>query len=588
MGTLAIVPGGGIRRLNRDLDNGGSATVTSGFNGGTGVLTNLSTGTLDFAGDFDFTVGVTNHGSVTKSAGASHTFIPGFDQSSGASTEVQTGTLALRVGGTIDGSVTASGTTLRLENGTFTIASTASLTVSTLLVIGSTVTCNIGGASYVVDNTINSSVMNFNGPAVTLPSSTLGPFNGSTFGGSADFTITTQMTWSGGGLAGSGTTTVAEGASMSIVPGGLRDLSRQLENAGTITVTSGFNGGTGTFTNLSTGTFDIAADISFNAVITNHGTLIKSAGAGNAFIGAPLSQSADGSLDVQVGTLDLQAGGTIDGTVAASGTTIRFVGGTFNVAGADIEVGALWITNSNTDLSNADTLTIGDFVQVGGTVTVDHPEVIILGNFIRNPVGSAFVPGKGRIVFAGGTEQDLSLERATEFFYLKVAPGTTLIETNATDHATVNGFLRNRGTIRKTRAITGPGTVSFGLTDIELNVVDAGSLTSVQVDRIYSDHPNSADPTMPDFYWQLTPAGGGATVDLTLYHCYQPDSQAQLCRWTGAAWDCGNDFSTQVSITRLGVTQFGDWSAGAVDPYDFMTAFECGNVSAWSDVRGLC
>ncbi len=587
MATLTIAPGG-ILRLNRGLENEGSTTVTGGTNGGTGVFTNLSGATLDLAGDFDFGLAVNNQGSVTKSAGASNTFIPGFDQSSGASTEVQTGTLALRVGGTIDGTVTASGTSLRLENAPFTIASTASLTVSNLLVLGD-VTFNIGGASYSVDNTTIQGIATFNGPAVSMPSVGLGPFNGNTLQGSADIEVTTLMIWAGGIMGGTGKATIVQGAELSIVPGGfIRQLNRNLDNAGTITITTGFGGGTGLFTNLSTGTFDLAADIPFNNAVTNQGTLVKSAGAGTTSIGAPLSQSADGSIDVQVGTLDLQAGGTIDGTVTATGTTVRFVGGTFDLTGADIDVGALWITNSNTDLSNADSLTIGDFVQTGGTVTVDHPEVIILGTFLRNPVGSAFVPGKGRIVFAGGTEQNLTLQRATEFFYLEVSPGTTLIETESTDHATVSGFLRNRGTIRKTRDIPAGGSVSFGLTDIELNIVDAGSLTSLQVDRIYSDHPGSADPTMPDFYWQLTPTGGGATADVTLYHCYQPDTEALLCRWTGASWDCGNDFSTQMSITRTNVTQFGDWSAGATDPYDFMTAFECGNVSAWSDARGLC
>ena len=322
LATLAIVPGGGIRHFNRDLDNGGSATVTFGFNGGTGVLTNLSTGNLDFAGDINFTVAVINHGSMTKSAGAGQTIVSGFDQSSSGSTDVQTGTLALRLGGTIDGTVTASGTTLRLENAPFTIASTASLTVSDLLVLGD-VTFNIGGASYSVDNTTIQGIATFNGPAVSMPSVGLGPFNGNTLQGSADIEVTTLMIWAGGIMGGTGKTTIVQGAELSIVPGGsIRQLNRNLDNAGTITVTSGFSGGTHAFTNLSTGTLDLAADFSFNNAVTNQGTLIKSAGAGTTFIGAELNQSADGSTDVQVGSLDLQAGGTIDGTVTATGTTI--------------------------------------------------------------------------------------------------------------------------------------------------------------------------------------------------------------------------------------------------------------------------
>ncbi|MEJ2085066.1 MAG: hypothetical protein P8Y44_05220 [Acidobacteriota bacterium] len=313
---------------------------------------------------------------------------------------------------------------------------------------------------------------------------------------------------------------------------------------------------------------------------------MKASGSGASIFSAQFNQTSTGSLDVQSGTVRLDQGGSLDGTLSSTGATLWLNAGTFGFADETDVTLSDYRTSATVDMSNITDLTFNNVSQTAGTFTLDHPGVVIEGDFSHT--AGTFVPGKGRLIFASGSEQNLSLSTPTEFFILEVSPGTTLVETNVTDHATVSGFLRNRGTIRKTRAITGPGTVSFGLTDIELNVTEAGSLTEMQVDRIWGDHPSSAPPTMPDFYWQLTPTGGGATADVTLYHCYQPDTEALLCRWTGASWDCGNDFSTQISITRQGVTEFGDWSAGAVDPLTFMTGFECGNVSAVTDVFGLC
>ena len=595
-GASLAISGTGIRWLNRAMDNAGTATW-SGIRdiNGSGAFTNLSTGTFTIQNDESFKGGsgaqFINDGMVIKTGGAGETeFDRVFTQSSSGTLDVQTGTIRFDFDSNLDGSVNAVGTTIRFQGGTSTVASTALLMITNLNFTGGSVSIELGGASFTVTNlSVSGGVQSLTGPSVTIPNLTL---SAGTLQGTADVEVTSQFNWMGGNLGGTGKATIPQGASLAISGTGIRSLDRAMDNAGTATW-SGIRdiNGSGAFTNLSTGTFTIQNDESFKgssgAQFINDGMVIKTGGAGETEIDRVFTQSSSGTLDVQTGTIRFDFDSNLDGSVKAVGTAIRFQGGvpTFD-DGVDFDVTNLRVGGGLVNMSNISDLTLENVDQSGGTLTLDHPGVLIEGDFVRS--SGTFIAGKGRLIFGSGGEQNLTLSDPTDFFLLEVSSGTTLIEANATDHATINGFLRNRGTIRKTQTIPVNGTISFGLTDIELNIVDAGSLTSVQVDRIYSDHPSSADPTMPDFYWQLTPTGGGATVDLTLYHCYQSDSEALLCRWTGGSWDCGNDFSTQMSITRQGVTEFGDWSAGAVDPLTFMTAFECGNVSAWSDVRGLC
>ena len=65
-------------------------------------------------------------------------------------------------------------------------------------------------------------------------------------------------------------------------------------------------------------------------------------------------------------------------------------------------------------------------------------------------------------------------------------------------------------------------------------------------------------PTIPEQYWQLTPVGETFEVDLTMNHYLQPNDQLLLCKIDNPGWDCANDLSSEVTITKLGVTQFND------------------------------
>ena len=616
VGATLSITGSGIKRLYRTLDNGGTATWsgTGLIDATSGTFSNLSTGMFTIQNDATFGIVSSvfnNAGKVIKTGGSGETIMNmRFDQSATGSVDVQDGVMRFHAGGTIDGTLTATGTTLRLRFGTFNLAASATITATNVEFAAATVMVNLGDPNYTVTNTtVTNGVVDFNAPTTTFPNLTLTGgtinFNAPTttlpnltqsagiLQGSGDVEVTTLLSWTGGTMAGAGKTIVPVGATLSISGSTNKHLNRDLDHGGTAALsgTGFFQVLLGTLSNLSTGTFTIQNDGvlgSASRVFNNAGMVIKAGGGGVARMGLRFDQSATGSVDVQDGVLQFDGGGAFDGTLTATGTTIRFFGQTATFSD-DLSLAAVTnvsVAAGGVDMSNINDLTLVNFSQSGGIFTLDHPGVLVQGDFVRT--GGSFNHGKGRLIFGGETTQNLSLSTVTNFFYLEVTPNTLIVETDEDDNANVIGFLRNRGTIQKTQAIPVNGNVTFGLTDIELDIVDPGTFTFLEVNRIGMDHPNHAPLAMPGQYWQMTPIGGGFTVDLTLNHCIQPDAEMLLCRFTGAAWDCSQDLSTPTSITRVGMTQLDEWAMGAVDPNIFMTGFTCGNVSAWSDVRGLC
>ena len=406
-----------------------------------------------------------------------------------------------------------------------------------------------------------------------------------TLTGDADLTVTVSMTWSGGTLAGTGKIIIADTAVLSIVAGGAskKFLNRPIENLGEATVSSGpsTNGG-GSLRNRSSGTLTFDTDLSWLAAVSNEGMMIKKSSAGNTFVEGGFTQDEAGSTDVQSGTLIIAGGGTVDGQITATGTSLWFQSGAFTFAGAEIDVDSLVTNSATVDFTGADSLTIGSFLQNGGSVTFNLRLVWINGDFTRTDVGSTFDAGISKVVFGGGTTQNLGVSRPTEFYFLEVSEGTRLIETVEADNASVSWFLWNRGVIEKTKPVPVSGTQTFGLTGVEIDVNDPGTFTFLQVERVGGNHPNSDATTKLGEHWLFTPTGGGFDVDLIVDHCYQPDGDLRLCRHTDSAWDCAVDSVTLTDISRLGVTQLTTWALGLTDPRTLQTGFECGKPSAWS------
>ena len=117
-------------------------------------------------------------------------------------------------------------------------------------------------------------------------------------------------------------------------------------NSGTVSAEAllytGYPSGTAkvTIANQTGGAFDLTADGSaffpYNnttLALSNAGVLSKTAGTGVSSISVALSNT--GTLTASSGTLELDGGGTLGGTIGATGTgTLALNGGTFTLGGA--------------------------------------------------------------------------------------------------------------------------------------------------------------------------------------------------------------------------------------------------------------
>ena len=135
------------------------------------------------------------------------------------------------------------------------------------------------------------------------------------------------------------------------------DGGRELQNRGTLTWVSsyfelGYNPygtsiGGGTLDNAAGATFLIESDQNIYAnsgttLFTNEGQLTKSVTTGTTTIEVAFDNT--GTVDVETGTLALDDGGTsaLSAFTVASGATLAFVGGTFDLTGGGTLGAARW------------------------------------------------------------------------------------------------------------------------------------------------------------------------------------------------------------------------------------------------------
>ena len=114
------------------------------------------------------------------------------------------------------------------------------------------------GNHILTNNTINISggVLNLSGTGLLQPATV--NLTSGTLSGTADLTVQNTMVWSGGTLSGSGRTIIAPGALMNINNSPFTvTLSRNLENAGTVTLTGGAINSSVVITNRAGALFDV-------------------------------------------------------------------------------------------------------------------------------------------------------------------------------------------------------------------------------------------------------------------------------------------------------------------------------------------
>ena len=357
---------GGILDQRR-LVNNGDATLT-----GTGIFSWSLKGPVDNNGTFTANAtsqlsiqgaigGVINNaGSFTKKGDSSLT-LPDITFNNTGNVDVQAGLLQLSTAGSHTGDFTgAAGATLQFGGGsgsvhtfvagsditgdlnvTFSTANSFPTTDDGLINIGGTFTCTSIGEKH-FNGAVTASTFNLlNGPvwfdaSLTAPS---GSIQGGTLLGSATWTVTHALDWTGGTMGDTGQTAIATGATLNASKA--ITLSRTLTNNGTASWTGG---GTWTLSNgtiqnngsfsadLSTADFSIAGATGSTNNFNNAGTFTKSGIATATLSGLNFTNA--GTVDVQVGTLRfgdgaylnqlstglLKGTGTVEGNVVSAGT----------------------------------------------------------------------------------------------------------------------------------------------------------------------------------------------------------------------------------------------------------------------------
>ncbi len=331
-GATALVQGAGERSASnyRQIINDGTMTVASDIR--TGGSTIINNGTLLLQDDADLLNDMYGVATLTNSAGAQIQKTSGTGVSlismklqndgqisltsgtlelSGSNDAVQTGSM------TVDGALVISGGKQNLGGASAVTGSgSVSVTNGTAMFGGSyavpTLTVT-GGSAYFTGGTVLESVTQsggwvfFNGGTATVTDVAQA---GGLFGGKGTVTITGAYDWTGGQQHDSGTTVIAEGATLTLSGTADKTISsgHTIKNLGTVNWNEGRIYGSGsTFENagLLRITGDGNWDVNYGTVnsLKNNGTLRRDGGAGSVVINAGATNS--GTIEVATGGLSL-------------------------------------------------------------------------------------------------------------------------------------------------------------------------------------------------------------------------------------------------------------------------------------------
>ena len=394
------------------------------------------------------------------------------------------------------------------------------------------------------------------------------------------------------------------------------DTTTPREMRGNLTIDAGSN------------TFSIGflnADFTVNGNVDIEGTLILSSGSGNMRVGGNWTRQASGTFQslmrwvyFQGGTTQMMSGMmtginrferilVVKNPTTLASSTVSFISDVGVISGLVVEPMSTFQTNGTANFIQAvstvttfppqdildcdgtcifNNLTLLEMdaggstgaIDVNGNFTLSSPgtdfiapgpgaSFTVAGNFISNITTGSFSANGGTITFDAGGTQNLDADSSLMFENIVVSSNTTLVELIAATDATATS-VTNNGIIRKTRDITASGLLSFGLTDVDLNVNSFAGTPSIQVDRMDSDHP-SATPgigSTSQKFWDITTTGSG-TFDVNVTFTDSTMSAGWLqrtCRTDdgGTNWQCQNDDdgnNANNSTTRNNVTAFSGW-----------------------------
>ncbi len=379
-GTHAIDNAGTTNWSGAGTINGGpavSGTVTP-FN-------NLAGGNLNITADTYFYPDLNNAGTITVNAGAGTTTIGSSTFNTSGAVAIDSGALQILNDGTDSGPITiATGSVLQFSSTNVTIGYTLAPGAS---IVGDGAVAIVGEfANVVVETSIT---------VETLAMST------GEISGTGNVTVTnTTFDWTGGEMAGSGTTTIPAGAVLNVTGPNNEILlgTHAINNSGatnwsgTGTFLGGptFGGAVTPFNNLAGGNLNITADAQFDPNLNNAGTITVNAGAGTTTIGSAVFNST-GTLNVDSGTVQILNDGTDSGPIAiAAGSSLQF-SSTNSTIGYTLAPGASIVGNGTVGIVGEFADLIVDANVTLNTLNMQTGEISGTGNLT---VTSGFSTGR--------------------------------------------------------------------------------------------------------------------------------------------------------------------------------------------------
>jgi hypothetical protein len=533
-GGMSIDGTASLTLTGKTIDNGGTANRTAGTglisasNGA--VFNNLSTGTLNLQDDnFIQWTGtgavdqITNAGTLKKTGGTGNTRFDGAFTNSG-SVNVQSGTLELDAGGSGAGSfAVSSGDRLLFNGGTYLLSTGAAGT---------------GAGTF----ELSSGTVQANGNA-TFASLLL---DGATLTGSANVTVSGQLTWNAGQMTGTGHTK-ANGPSA--ISGGVTLSGRTFDNAGSsVWTTPGTNNAYlglysgGVWNNLASGTVDMQSE----------GNLSSDNSTGNAFNNA-------GIVKKSVGTFD---GANYSGIYAPFNNNIGATAGTLSVLAGELDL-------------------IGGGSSAGGSYTVSSGTDLAFDSSTHTLNAASSISGAGQVQFAGG-EVDLAgsynvtgptlIDGGIANFTRTVATMTALTETS--------GSLEGSANVAVSGLLTWSGGYMSGTGHTKANGPSAVSQAPVLNGRTFDNAGTSVWTTTGTYYLYDFIGGvwnnlSGSTVD------FQSDGYLYS---DGSA---GNAFNNAGTLKKsVGAADFSTYSLIYV-PFNNNIGATAGTVSVLAGLLDL-
>ncbi len=563
-GTVNVLQG------NLDWDYGSVINVggTINFSNGTGMFGGnaLGTPTVNFNTGANLTV-VSGTAQIQNTA-AQITNINGNLTLPSGLTLNQTGQTL-----TVNGSLTAaSGSTYNLSGGTLTangplILNAFNFSSGTLNGTG-TVTLNgagtwSGGTFAGNLNVTAANTLNINGGTKTITGGTL--------------TNSGTINWSAGDIEIAGNATIANNASFvingavtagSVVCCANATLTINNGATGTLTVAAG-SGATavlgsaqgfgGVFSGLvalnNTGLVDVqTGTLRINAAGVN--------GTGTGSSGSTYNVASGATLDIQGGTTTLAAGSNLTGAgtlVVSSGSQGS---GTLNVNGADTMTGAIAVTGGTLTMQATNSVTASSVSVTAGALTMNNTastNALTLSGGTLSGTGSLALLGGGTSNWSGGTFN---------------GTGSLTVQSGATLNAS------STGTLSTSRAVSNSGTISVngGTLQLSLFPTNAGTINIASGATLSTNGNALANATTGIITGNGTLNLGGAGHLLTNSGTLQPGNSP------GTLTINGDVTMTSSSVTNIEIQPPG---IVAGTDYDLITVTGAANLNGTLNVTHL-